>query len=73
MLDITHMKPIDAASAIIEAECEFENSPLLKLLTGCEKTSQVAFSVDELEEIAEHLLTYAKYEKLKKEENEVEE
>ena len=67
MTEIT-FRPHDAlefVQKLIDAQYEQEATPLEKAITKKEYILYDAFDLDELEEIAEHILVYVKYHRQK--------
>lgn len=52
---------LDFVQKLTETEYEYQRSPIGKAITGNEYGLDLAFSIDELEEIAEYLMVYVKH------------
>ena len=55
--------PLETANMLINAEYSRQTSSAEKAFTGCNVAKGHIYSVDDLEQIAEHLLVYCKHNK----------
>ena len=52
---------LETANYLINATCEVKSDGLAKVIVGTDKISRDRYSIDELEQIADHLLVYCKH------------
>lgn len=53
--------PIGVANMIINAKCKYKHSNIGKIIYGHDETEENVYSIDDLEQIAEHLMVYCKH------------
>lgn len=59
--DFLPTEPIKVADMLINAEGEYEHSPIVKKICGTDKGTYSIFDIGELRQIAEHLLVYCNH------------